>query len=121
MFHLSMMLRMMLDRKNIIIAVLIVVCGILAYIAFKPEEKFYDKELLQKQYDSLDKKYVLLDKKFTEVQKERDGYKTERDSLKKLPEKIKTEYDAKNKKIDKMGSTALNSEFEKLFSDNDIK
>jgi len=115
------MLQMKVDNKNIAIIVLSLVCAILAYIAFKPEDKFYDQVLLQKQYDVLNKRYDSLGKEFKAIAQERVLLKSERDSLKKLPEKIKAEYDVKYKKIDKMGSNALNSEFEKLFSDNDIK
>ncbi len=109
------------DKKTIAILFLSFALVVVCFIAFKPEPKPYDKELIEKRVKQLQRENSqLTDEIAAELRKTRK-FSKQIDSLEHIKSKIQIIYVDKSKEIDGASVGNVVNDLNHVFSDNGIK
>lgn len=110
-----------MDKKSWIIIFLIICCGILGYLLYNKSVLINNGGIVQARLDSikinnkiLNQNIIVRDQKISDLERQND-------SLGALEIKTKTIYQKEYEKMDKLNTNQLCNQFDRVFTDADIK
>jgi len=112
---------MIIDKKTIIIIVLVILVAILSYIAFKPPIEVIGDNILKAEKERLEVENKALLNQILTNDNTISKLKNEITDLENQKPKIKTVYVTIYKKIDTLNCTGVANEFKTIFANAGIK
>ncbi len=106
---------------GIIILALVVALAIVSYIAFKAPAPAYDKEVYESQIKDLKAQNLILIKDISKKEADKARRESKIDSLESLKPKIIIRYEKKDTQINRAPVVAIVSEFDSIFTSNNIR